>query len=230
MKDTELLQRVLDIGDPWQIIRVRDDLGERQIHVWVGEKGPRSGWFFNPKQAATEVLERSWRHVNLGNWRCFVHVACGQSLTGLPWCGESDQPFTRALARQVATLLGEGVKLHGICALLDLRVEDLWKFKHSLDSGKTGLASVPPVAPGQGGETSSGVPAPDHPVWERLLDGSIDIDIRALSLKLLTTKLREQMRVISDAEVRRLKACEMHRYFVRYEHNLAHELAQLRQS
>lgn len=226
MKDTELLQHMLDIRHPWQIVRARDDLGERQIHVWVGEQTPRTGWFFGSKQATAESLERVWRHLNLGGWRCYIHVPCGQSLAGLSWCGEADLPFTRALGRQVAALLGEGIKLQSICNLLDLRIDDLWKFKHSLDSGKTGLGPASP-APAMGIPTA--VPDADHPVWEQILDGSLDIDIRALSLRLLTTKLREQMRVISDGEVRRLKAYEMHRYFVRYEHNLAHELAQLRQ-
>ncbi len=60
-----------------------------------------------------------------------------------------------------------------------------------------------------------------------LLDGSTNIDIRVLSLKLLLTKLREQMRVITDAEVRVLKAYELQRYFLRYEQMLGHELGQL---
>lgn len=224
MKNTDLLQRILEIHPPWQILQARDDLGERQLDVWVGEGGPRQGWFFSSKPAQAGAPELVWRHVSLGGWRCFIHAAAGAATAAQPWSGEAGQPFTRALARQVAGLLGEGVKLQAICTLLDLRVDDLWKFKHGLDSGKMGLSVAPPLP-----ERPSRVPAPDDPVWEQILDGSIHIDIRALSLQLLATKLREQMRVITDAEVRRLKSYEMHRYFVRYEHHLAHELAQLRQ-
>lgn len=225
MKDSELLQRVLAVASPWQVLEVRDDLGERQIDVWVGEAGGRTGWFFGQKAAAADKPERVWRHLNLGGWRCFVHVAGGGAPADPLWCGEPDLPFTRAMAREAAALLWEGVRLQTICALLDVRLDDLWKLKHSLDSGKTGLsAAVPECSP------SGCVPDANDPVWESLLDGSLDIDIRVLSLKLLLTRLREQMRLITDTEVRMLKAYEMHRYFVRYEHILAHELAQLRKS
>lgn len=225
MKDAELLQRMLAIGNPWQIVRVRDDLGERQIDVWVGEQTTRTGWFFGQKPVATGGPEAVWRHLNVGGWRCFVHVAAnyGPALAGLPWCGEPDMPFSRAMARQVVALLGEGIKFPSICSLLDVRVDDLWKFKHSLDNGKVGLAPAPVE------QAASEVPAADDPVWEKLLDGSLNIDIHVLSLKLLLTKLREQMRLITDTEVRMLKAYEMHRYFARYEQMLGHELAQLRQ-
>lgn len=232
MKDAELLQQVLEISNPWQVVRVRDDLGGHRIDVWVGEQGARSGWFFSSKPVLADGPENVWQHVNLGSSQCFVHVPAASALPRdtQPWCGERDLPFSRALARQVATLLWEGLNLQTICVLLGVRVDDLWKFKHSLDRGKTGLASDHADAPVVVSPPTSCVPDPNDPVWEHLLDGSLNIDIRVLSLKLLLTKLRDQMRVISDSEVRRLKAYEMHRYFVRYEQTLGHELAQLRKS
>jgi hypothetical protein len=130
------------------------------------------------------------------------------------------------MSRQIASMLLEGVKFQSICSILDVTVADLWKFKHSLDSGKAGLSSAPPPPP-VAAAPSTRVPEADDPVWEKLLDGSTNIDIRVLSLKLLLTKLREQMRVITDAEVRVLKAYELQRYFLRYEQMLGHELGQL---
>src|SRR5574343_187129 len=65
-------------------------------------------------------------------------------------------------------------------------------------------------------------------IWLELLSGQRQIDIRALSLKLLLTKLRDQAQQITDAEVRLLKAHELQRYFVRHAHLLGHELAQLK--
>ena len=53
------------------------------------------------------------------------------------------------------------------------------------------------------------------------------IDVRLLSLRLLLTKMREQMRLITDPEVRLLKCYELQRFFVRYEKTLGHELAQI---
>jgi hypothetical protein len=231
MTPEKLLQQVLDIENPWQIVRVRDDLGKRQVDVWVARPSGRSGWFFSAKaEAAPEHRERVWRHSNIGSSRCLVHAAppTDPDSSKLQWCGDGDLPFTRAFSRQIAGLFLEGVKFQSICGMLDIAVADLWKFKHSLDHGKAGLSDTASIQlPAEAAGES--VPEADHPVWEMLLTGTVNIDIRALSLKLLLTKQREQMRLITDSEVRLLKAHEMRRYFVRYEQQLAHELAQLSQ-
>lgn len=225
MTSEDLLRQLLGIEAPWQIVRVRDDLGKRQVDVWVGQASGRSGWFFGSKASVPQDREQVWRHINLGSSRCLIHAVppSGEDSDKLTWCGDGDLPFTRALSRQIASLFLEGVKFQSICNMLDVTVADLWKFKHNLDNGK---ARLTPAAD-SGATATSNVPEADHPVWEQLLDGSVNIDIRTLSLKLLLTKLREQMRLITDNEVRRLKAYEMQRYFVRYEQQLAHELQQL---
>lgn len=227
MKAEELLHKMLEIQSPWQIVRIREDLGKGQIDVWIGRQTGKSGWLFGNRSTATipEEREQVWRHVNLGDTRCLIHAAPIDEAVAPAWSGEAGLPFSHALSRRIAAMMREGVKLQSICTLLDLTVSDLWKFKHTLDNGKAGLSGAQPV-PAEAGAASA-VPAPDHPVWERLLDGSLDIDIRLLSLKFMLAKLREQMRLISDAEVRVLKAYELQRYFVRYESALGHELAQL---
>lgn len=142
-------------------------------------------------------------------------------------------PFTHALSRQIAALLMHGVNLQAICSVLDISLTDLWKLKYNLDSGKTRLTGVAASAPAPEqsvrpvNASNDGVPDTTDPIWERLLDGSINIDIRFLSLKLLLTKLREQMRVIEDNDVRMLKVYEIQRYFERNEPRLKHELLQL---
>ena len=226
MKAEDLLHKMLEIQSPWQIVRVREDLGKRQIDVWIGRQTGKSSWFFgNRATAAPEEREQVWRHVNLGDTRCLVHAAAIDDAAPPGWSGESGMPFSRALARLIAAMMREGIKLQTICGLLDLTVSDVWKFKHTLDSGKIGLSGA--LLPAEAAAGSSAVPEPDDPVWERLLDGSLNIDIRLLSLKFLLAKLREQMRLITDSEVRVLKSYELQRYFVRYEQALGHELAQL---
>lgn len=228
MKSEDLLRSVLEVEAPWQIVKVRDDLGKRQVDVWIAQQTGRSGWFFGSKATVPQDREQVWRHINLGGSRCLIHSVPAVLPGGQAplWCGDGDLPFTRAMSRQIASMLLEGVKFQSICSILDVTVADLWKFKHSLDSGKAGLSSAPPPPP-VAAAPSTRVPEADDPVWEKLLDGSTNIDIRVLSLKLLLTKLREQMRVITDAEVRVLKAYELQRYFLRYEQMLGHELGQL---
>lgn len=225
MKAEDLLHKLLEIEAPWQITRIRDDLGKGQIDVWVGEQPPKGGWLF-PKRAVAvaDGSEHSWRHANLGTIRCVVHAEADSRSAGQNWRGEVGQPFTHAMARLIVGMMRDGIRLQSICAMLDITVGDVWRFKHGLDSGKTGIAGAPAVA---APEAATRIPDADAPIWIGLLDASINIDIHMLGLKLLLTKMREQMRLISDAEVRTLKCHELQRFFVRNEKMLAHEIGQI---
>jgi len=236
VKTTELLQTGLEIDERWQIANASYDAPRRQFDVRITETTGRGGWFSQPKSATSASERHVWRHVNLGTRRCYVHLSVtpGQLPADQPWSGERNMPFTHALSRQIATLLVHGVKLQAICSLLDISLTDLWKLKYNLESGKTRLASMPAASPSPEPNTEvariaggGGVPDTADPVWAKLLDGSINIDIRFLNLKLLLTKLREQMRVIDDNEVRMLKVCEIQRYFEQNKLRLKHELLQL---
>lgn len=235
MKTTELLHAGLEIDERWNIADASYDAARRQFDVHVTEPAERGGWFSRGKMSASATEKHVWRHVNVGTRRCFVHLSVtpGQLPADQPWSGERGMPFSHALSRQVATLLMHGVNLQTVCSVLDISLTDLWKLKYNLDSGKTRLAATPAHSPSSEqntrptGNARDGVPDTTDPIWERLLDGSINIDIRFLSLKLLLTKLREQMRVIEDNEVRMLKIYEIQRYFERNEPRLKHELLQL---
>lgn len=224
MKLEEVLHQVLGVEAPWQVVNVRNDLGRRQIDVWLGKAAARGGWFFGGRAATPAGNEHVWRHVNIGDCRCMIHSPLPEGATPPTWSGEPSLPFTYAMGRLVASMMRDGIRLQSICDLLDVTVGDIWKFKHTLDSGKAGLSGNTMVD-----ETAaiSRVPEPAHPIWSGLLEGSVHLDIKLLSLKLLLAKLREQMRVISDPEVRVLKAYELQRYFQRYEGALDHELLQL---
>jgi hypothetical protein len=232
MTNTNLLGYLLELEQPWQILQIRNDLRSRQVDIWIGTEAPKRSWMFGRRPSVEQASECVWRHANLGTMRCVIHASLSgnEDTTDLPWCGKVDMPFTRAMALKVTTLISHGMSFQQVCTLLDIPVEDLWKFRHRLDSGQAGLSAdevptvtMPAVQAGGQGRVAD----PDDAVWEKLLDGSTDIDIRLLSLKLLLTKLREQMQAITDKEVRMLKRYELQRYFVRHEKQLGHELAQL---
>jgi hypothetical protein len=77
-------------------------------------------------------------------------------------------------------------------------------------------------------DAEGAVPDVTDPVWLRVASGDLKLDIKVLSLKLMLTKVRSQLEVISDDEVRMLKLRDLHRYFVKNERVLGHELAQLK--
>lgn len=228
MKAEDLLHKLLEIESPWQVVRLREDVGKHQIDVWVAQQTGKSNWLFGAKTAAVpEDREHTWRHVNLGNVRCVIHAEANAETSQSPWRGELGQPFTNAMSKLIVGMMRDGIKLQSICAVLDITVGDLWKFKHGLDSGKTSLMTTLAETTASDAAIGSRVPEPDAPIWPGLLDGSINLDIRLLSLKLLLTRMRDQMRVITDPEVRALKCYELQRFFVRYEKTLGHELAQI---
>jgi len=237
--DKVLLGRLLQLNEPWTVRDFRFDPAGRRLDVWIGVEAPR-GWFGRVRRQPAEGPERIWRHIDISGWRCHIHVQApeGADLSALPWAGPADMPFSQALAKHVFALFNEGVALNGICSITGIPLQELWKFKFSLDQGKTAMAdpvkpvaaSVTPIAeaPEVAAQSPEDIPDLTDPVWLKLIEGQLDLDIRALSLKLLMTRLRSQLEVITDEEVRMLKLRELHRYFVKNARMLGHELSQLR--
>jgi hypothetical protein len=236
--DKALLRQLLLIERPWEVRDYRLDVRKRRCDVWIGQE-PERGWFGRPKAApAGEVAV--WQHLAIGPVRFHLHVTVphGFESRGIGWMGDAGMPFTRALAARVFALFGEGVPLQSVCTLLDLSLQDVWRYRYALDTGRAGGAEpvarpaepAPAPAATRAGPAPASTAVPDvtDPVWLRLLDGDLSLDIKVLSLKLMLTKLRSQLDLIHDEEVRLLKLKELHRYFVKNERVLTHELDQLR--
>ncbi len=239
--DKTLLRMLMQVSEPWAVREYKVDLRNRRCDVWIGVEEPR-GWFGRSKKSVQETRDGVWRHVNFGSMSVYMHVAAplGADLSSLGWVGDDGLPFTRDLAKQVFALFSEGVTLRAICALLDIPLSDVWRYRFALDNGKVGVAQAEAEAPkvtrnvaaaaavAQESANSESVPDVGDPVWTRLATGDMNLDIRVLSLKLMLSRMRSQLDVISDDEVRMLKLRELHRYFVKNERMLTHELAQLR--
>lgn len=243
-----LLAGLLQLREPWAVREYRMDPARQRMDIWVGVEVQR-GWFGRPKARVDESPERVWRHLDFAGWRTFLHVFAPRNadLSSQSWTGAPDLPFTRAMAKRIFDLLNEGLELNGICTLYGINLDELWRFKYALDSGKAGIhadksgrvrsaakGSAGAVAGGSAGgsigQAGEGAEVPDvsDPVWMQLASGSMEPDIRVLSLKLLLTRIRSQMEIIQDDEVRMLKLRELHRYFVKNARMLGHELAQIR--
>lgn len=231
-----LWRQLLQIQEPWTVRECRADEFNRCMEICVGVEAPR-GWF-RLGRATAAGEEFVWRHTGFGDWRVRLRVIVpqGSEPPRHAWAGEAGMPFTRALDRQVLALLGEGVGMTGVCSLLDIPMSELWRYRHALDSGKHGVSvdayaastAVPaPAANEPAGNVASRVPDAADPVWQRLVDGSLDIDVRVLGLQMLLSRLRSQAALIADEQVLAVKLRELHRYFVRHERMLAHELGQM---
>lgn len=235
-EEMTLLNRMLQVEAPWTVRDYSFSESGRRLDVSLGIETPRS-WFGRIKKTPLEETEKVWRHVNFDQSQCYIHVFVpkGASLAKQNWAGEEDSVFTRAMARQVFALLREGAGYEGICSLLGVAFNDIWKFKYALDSGQANQPQPEPTprpsasiaAPVIPADASTPVPDVDSPVWQQLVESRLDLDIRVLSLKLLLTRIRSQLDLVQDEEMKHLKMRELHRYFLKNQRMLGHELEQL---
>lgn len=252
--DKALLRQLLAISGAWEISDYQLEVRKQRCDVWIGPLVERN-WFGRPKTPPTRGQQHTWQHLSFGNIRFIVHVnaPAGADLARLPWTGTVGMPFTHALAQQVFVMFNEGVELPAICKLMHLSLNDVWKYRFALDNGLVKGQAATPTAPlakpvaapaattaAPAATAAAAVPTVDlatddgavpdvtDPVWLRLASGDLKLDIKVLSLKLMLTKVRSQLEVISDDEVRMLKLRDLHRYFVKNERVLGHELSQLK--
>jgi hypothetical protein len=237
------------IPHPWRAVQYRVDEVAMIIHVWVTRQ-PRPNvekkrsWFsFSAVEPVAEVPaigpEMQWRHLNCMNFSCQIHTtdALDERHFDLPWFGQPGLPFSNRLSRQIFICLAEGMEMHTVCDVLNIPFTDLWKFKHALDNGQvkfeyTATRKTDPAAsatPLQASAYDASVPDLADPVWERLITGEHNIQIKTLGLQLILTKLRQQVSLQQNDEVKRLKLRELYKFVERNQRSLGDELNQLRQ-
>lgn len=234
------------IPHPWRATEYRIDEVAAMVHVWITRQPHTNGnkkrsWFsrLTTVQAIAEAPingpEMQWRHLNCMNFTCQIHTfdVLDERHFDLPWFGQPGLPFTNRLSRQVFACLKEGLEIPAICDIHNLAFADLWKFKHALDNGQAKFEYTPrqktdTAAHLSRSADSGNVPDVKDPVWERLITGELSIHIKTLSLQLILTKLRQQVSLQQNDEVKQLKLRELHRYVERNQRSLEYELNQVR--
>jgi hypothetical protein len=252
--DKSVLSRLLLVRPPWEVRDFRVDEHTRTCEVLIGLEPERRGWFGRVRPNPWGETTHRWEHLPLSGMKLALVVALpnGVDVKRTVWMGDRGMPFTRPLAHLVFAYFKEGVSLQSVCRLLDLPLQDLWRYRLALDTGRAGAhgesaatasesgfaasrssqpaaTSILPASggPAEGPDAHGGVPQWDHPVWIRLINGELSLDIKMFSLKLMLSRVRSQLAVITDDEVRELKIRELHRYFVKNARMLGHELKQL---
>lgn len=243
----ECLGLAAGVQSPWHASQYSIDHASSTIHLWVARQPApqlqqKRGWFgvkivrTAPSQAG--AADQRWRHLDCMDYACFIHTQeqLEASHLDLPWFGPPDMPFSNRLARKVFQFLREGLDMQLICDVLKLSFTDLWKFKYALDNGLLHFEYAPAAhrKPKDGGgpaPSGAGGTVPDmcDPVWENLVTGALNIQIRTLGFQLLLAKLRQQVSLQQSDDVKLMKLRELHRYVERHERVLSHELRQLNQ-
>lgn len=251
----DIFVQAAGIPSPWRAASYHIDDVTKTAHLWITrhplpQAQKKRGWFgltapMPPVAAAYPAgPELQWRHLNCMDYTCMIHTAdqLDPRHHDLPWLGQTGLPFTNRMSRHVFMCLTEGMEMSALCAILNIPFTELWKFKFGLDSGHVRIDYAPVKKTRQSGSAVAGtqiaaaaeakslraVPDVANPVWEHLISGDLNIQIKTLSFQLILTKLRQQFRLQQSDEVKIMKLRELHRYVERNERSLDHELNQLR--
>ncbi|GAA0770961.1 hypothetical protein GCM10009107_63130 [Ideonella azotifigens] len=212
------MAELLGVDAPWKVMDVQRSSGTQTVTVHIERPPPHPGLF--SRRAVVPVRRQlRWEHVTLAGWRCRVQVGLrdGDALPATAWTGEEAPGYTRGLQRLIMDLLLAGATTEQLSVLLKLPFADLWRHKFRLDQGRNTTALPAP----------SGLPAEGSPLWPALLMGRVSLDVKALGLRLLLAKLQREAALHGDADLHRQAAQELHRYFLRSQAVLRHEIAQL---
>ena len=228
MGSNRLWASLLHLQPPWMVRNIAIDDALRRLDISVGLD--MHSWFHLTHHSREDEGEQVWRHVNIDSWHCMHHVFLPHDMPAPfhEWAGEEGAPFTRAMARHIVKLMKDGVTLHDICQLLGVRFHEVWKLKPLVNHVQARPFPVEPPLPEVTSDTEVAVPDATHPVWQALVEGDLDSDIRVFSLKLLLSYLRSQLATIQGQEEKDRKAEELRSYFHKNQHMLSHELALMR--
>lgn len=230
MKDYQTLQSLLQIKAPWSLIDFRFDPGRARCDAWITLEQPR-GWFGFTKTKQFPTL--TWRHVNIGEWRLYVHVMAPEStnLTKQPWAGEVGQPFSRLLEKQIGDMLNYVHSPEKIGNLLGLETIDL---THAYSNGR--LIAPKPIATYTKASTATDtnassdqkdLPPPGDPIWLKIINETHPIQIKAIGLQLFLFNIRMQYKSTDNQELHSRYASECQNFFKRNQRQLAFELGQI---
>lgn len=247
------LQAAAGIAAPWRIVNFQFDPMAKMLHLWLTrhpQQEVKRGFFRRkiptppPITAVDSVLgaqEMRWRHLNCMDYTCMIHTTDVLELRHhqLPWLGKPGQPFTNRMMKHIAASVNKGTDLSVVADLLGVEFSDVWKVKFAIErKGDTmnkamdaPMLSAPPpqpLSPPSASVETDILATISYAVWEKLIRGELNIQIKLLGFQLLLTKLRSQVAEQPTPDVIELKIREMLRFMVRNSRSLEYELAQIR--
>lgn len=238
MKDTDLCKSILGVTPPWEVDKIRVETRTKRVDIWLAQ-ATKTGLLSKASKALSQQGWMTWRHLNMFNYHVYVHAHRDDDLNQkhIQWLGQPGLNLTRAMAKQVVKLLSEGTNYSAVCAILEVELNDIWPIKRALDEGRLTLGGKKVLIKNKKatsdtdtllGQEDTDIPAIDDNVWEKIAAGELDSHIRPLALKLLITKVRNQLANIQEREGRQVKLNEVRRYFVKHRLKLDSEINQLK--
>jgi len=136
MQDTDLYQQVLGLSEPWFVERVKLNVAESRVDIWVDHR--RGAKWPCPKCDSEPIgydhaPERAWRHLDTCQFRTFVHarvprVTCGEHgvlQVAVPWAASRGR-FTLLFERLIIDVLRQCQAVTACCELLGITWDQAW--------------------------------------------------------------------------------------------------------
>ncbi|PCJ99625.1 MAG: hypothetical protein COA42_24070 [Alteromonadaceae bacterium] len=223
------LAGALGIIEPWAIKSVKTDIEARIINVYI-EKREKSRPFtlFSrlKKDQDEKQISGSWSYMAIGLYRCVVHATIvdrnfdGNILsTELfkleSFLGHPARNYSNYLRQQIATAQAKGLDSELIGNLFRVDQELLTRIVSDLEQLPEPL------------KTHVLLPSEVDPVWEKVLLARVQLQTKALPLRLLLSKLRSAALKTKNIEERRTLGTQLRNFFTANIHTMEREILQL---
>lgn len=149
MRDIDLFQQALGLGEPWRVERTTFDPAARRLDIYLGfERGarfecPECGWGDCP---AYDTTEKQWRHLNFFQHEAYLHARvprvecsrCGIKQVRVPWA-RAESGFTLLFEALVLALVKQ-MPVNAVAALVGETDKRLWRIlDHYVSAARAAL-------------------------------------------------------------------------------------------
>ena len=123
MQSRQLIELALGDIDPWYVDQVTFEEGDsgQELHIYLGLK---RGQLFDGKKAH-DFQERTWRHLNFFEYRCYLHAKVPRVKTEdgkvetfkVPW-SRRNLGFTLKMEAMIMLLLKSDLPVNGVARMM----------------------------------------------------------------------------------------------------------------
>ena len=138
METKDIFTLALGLQEPWHVAKVSfvaTEGSSKELHLWLEfSKGAKFSINGSPRQTAYDTIDKTWRHLNFFQYRCYLHAKVPRIRTGehsiemveVPWA-RPESGFTMLFEALVMLLSEQEMPMNGISKILFESAPRLWR-------------------------------------------------------------------------------------------------------
>jgi hypothetical protein len=255
MQEENILYEVLDLKDPWQVMKTSVDRGEKRFDVYLGYKGGRKKGIFGfvrkmsdsnnsgrqtcpychvslPEYKETETV--TVRHLPMSGFSTYLHVPPSNTFsTNTKDCicaRQWHKPGTVCspeLYDLVVEMLQGAKNPEVVGNILGLSSVELAQVMEVADIPLQGALGNKDSA-GAGVAQATGIPQFTHPNWMRLVRRELPFETKMVALNMLLGRIQANFEKEPTADIGVTSVKALRKFFVRNEKLLKKEIATIK--